>query len=411
MIAVILLMVPLTIPKLFGLEIYGVLTESMTPSYSVGGVVYVEEAEVSDIQIGDVITYRMGTDTEYVMTHRVVEMDASSFITKGDANNTVDSEPISYDRLIGKVVFFLPGLASVAEFVNSLTGCSILVILFSLAFIFWVVADMLAPSKKKKVEDTKEKKKYSSIWMQGIGVVCILGAVLYIGSVFFTYRESTLEYKELESEVFEGMIAVGDAQLDKGEALTTEERAILEKIGELHEENPEVIGWIKFDNLELSYPIMQGEDNDYYLNHTFSGEENSSGSIFLEATNTSDFNDSHTIIYGHNMKNQSMFGALKNYKTEDFYSGNEYFTIYTLDRVYRYQIFAYYDIPVNSEIYRVNFAPDEEFQQILDNMCRRSYENTEVRADCTDKVVTLSTCSTKGNRFVVNAKRISEKNK
>lgn len=402
MITVILLMVPLTIPRMFGIRIYGVLTGSMTPAYSVGGVVYVKETDISDIHVGDVVTYRLGTDTEYVMTHRVVEMDDSFFITKGDANNAVDPEPVSYDRLIGKVIFFIPGLSGVAEFVNSSTGHSFLIILFASAFILWIVADMLSSSKVK----IKKKRDFPVIRI--IGVVLIVGAVIYIGSVLLNYQRSASEYDSIEANVFANVDASASAG-DDTEELTDDEKAVLAAIAELKEENPDVIGWIKFDNLDLSYPVMQGEDNDYYLSHTFSGESNAAGSIFMEAANSSDFNDSHTIIYGHNMRNRSMFGSLKSYKTGDFYPGNEYITVYTLDKVYRYQIFAYYDISMYGEIYNISFAPGDEFQQIVDDMCRRSYYDTGVKPKSTDKILTLSTCSTKGNRFVVNAVRISEK--
>lgn len=443
MVTVILMMVPLTVPKLFGIRIYGVLTGSMTPAYSVGGVVYVKETDASDIQIGDVITFRMGTNTDYVMTHRVVEVDDSFFVTKGDANNTVDPEPVSFDRLIGRVVLFVPGLAGVSEFVNSTTGRSVFVMLFATAFILWVAADLLYPShpQKKKArpktqqslsaqlqntegepslsQSVKQKKKQnSSLVIQFLGVVLILGAAIYLGSVFLGYRKSTSEYDALEEKVFAD---TGDEtertaeQQDSADTaentdvLTLEEREILAGIAGLREENPDVIGWIKFDNLELSYPIMQGEDDEYYLKHTFSGEANAAGSIFMEAANSPDFNDSHTIIYGHNMKNKSMFGALKTYKTEDFYPGNEYFTVYTPDKVYRYEIFAFYDISMDGEIYSVQFEPGGVFQKIIDNMCKRSYYDTKIHPESTEKIITLSTCSTKGNRFVVNARRINEK--
>lgn len=410
MVAVILVIVPLTIPKMFGIQIYAVLTGSMTPTYSIGGVVYVKEADASDIRIGDVITYRMGTDTEYVMTHRVVEMDGSFFVTKGDANETVDPEPVAYNRLIGKVVLFIPGLAGVSEFVNSTTGRSVLVILFASAFILWIMADIFSSAKEKETEHKPVKKKRISILIQGIGGVLILGAVLYIGSVCLTYQQSASEYKTLESEIFAGVDIVQSTWEEKKKTeLTEDEKVILERINKLHEENSHVVGWIRFDNLELSYPIMQGEENEYYLSYTFSGEKNSAGSIFMEAANTPDFEDSHTIIYGHNMKNGSMFGVLKSYKTQDFYPENEYFTIYTLDKVYRYKIFAYYDVSMYSEIYDIGFTQGEKFQQILDNMCRRSYYDTQVEVESSDKIVTLSTCSTKGNRFVMHAKRVSEK--
>ena len=110
MAAVILVLLPLTVPKLFGYQIYGILTDSMEPTYPAGCVVYVRPTDSSKIQVGDPITFKMGTDTELVTTHRVVEIDSRKrqFITKGDANGSADSSPVSFDRLIGKVVFQIP---------------------------------------------------------------------------------------------------------------------------------------------------------------------------------------------------------------------------------------------------------------------------------------------------------------
>lgn len=416
MVTVILMMVPLTIPKLFGIRIYGVVTGSMTPAYPVGGVVYVKAVNADSLQVGDVITYRMGTDTDYVMTHRIVEISDGFFTTKGDANEVEDPEPVSYDRVVGEVVFFLPGYAKVADFVDSTTGRCVFIILFALAFVMWVAADLLAHKNKKNAASSggeKEKEKKAAqrgFPVRAAGIVLIAGAVLYLGSIFIRYRQASTEYDALEEKVFGPLEPVYEAQEEaEGEPLTEEEKEILAGIAELQKENPEVIGWIRFDHLELSYPVMQGNDNEYYLKHTFSGEENSAGSIFMEAANSADFNDSHTILYGHNMKNQSMFGSLKQYRTEDFYSGNEFFTIYTVDRVYRYEIFAYYDISMYGEIYQIGFEPDEKFQELLDGMKKRSYYDTGVAVTSQDKVLTLSTCSTTGNRFVVNAKRVSEK--
>lgn len=410
MVTVILLLIPLTIPRLFGIRIYGVLTGSMTPSYSVGGVVYVKKAVPCDIQLGDVIVFRMGTETENVMTHRVVEKDGSFFVTKGDANDCVDPEPVSYDRLIGKVIGFLPYLACVEEFVNSSTGRSVLIMLFAAAFLLWVAADFLASSKVAFTKAIPGKG-------QLMGLVLILGASVYLGGVFWENRSGVAEYRALEEAVFAEDFRGNDKTPETEDvtsqtaALTEEEERILDEIGKLREENPEVIGWIQFDHLAISYPIMQGTDNEYYLKHTFSGEYNRAGSIFMEASNAPDFNDSHTILYGHNMKNQSMFGTLKNYKTENFYPDNAYFTIYTPDQVYRYAIFAYYDTSTDSEIYNVQFEPGGVFQKILDNMCRHSYYDTKICPESTEKILTLSTCSAKDKRFVVHATRILEKSR
>ena len=188
------------------------------------------------------------------------------------------------------------------------------------------------------------------------------------------------------------------------------------KLEELQQVNADIIGWIRFDNLEqlrvgaidISYPVTQGKDNDYYLHNTFENQPNIAGCIFMEGMNTPDFQDYHTILYGHNMKNLSMFGSLKKYKTEDFYKDHQFFTIYTSECAYRYQIFAYYDVPETDEVYTVGFAPDDTFQKFIDKMKQKSYDDTGVNVTKDDHIMTLSTCSTTGKRFVVHAVRIGE---
>lgn len=412
MITVILVMVPLTVPKLFGIRIYGVLTGSMTPVYSIDGVVYVMEKDPEEIQIGDAITFLMGTNTQNVMTHRVVEIKDGFFITKGDANNAADPEPVAFERLIGKVVFFIPGFAKVAELVDSMTGKCVIVMLFASAFILWIVADLIYPQDKAKrnKKATVAKKKHGGNWLQITGGILIAGTVCYLLVTFWQYHLDRKDFASLEEQVFSDSVTKEETDVPEsaqdGSVLTQEDRKILQGIASLHEENPDVIGWIRFDNSEISYPLMQGKDNDYYLKRNYQGEKNNAGSIFLEASNSPDLEDCHSIIYGHNMKDLSMFGSLKEYKYKDYYKEHSYFTIYTLDQVYRYQIFAYYDISMYGDVYNNQFGPDDFFQSFIDTMVSRSYYDTGVRPQKTDKIITLSTCSTEGNRFVVNAVRV-----
>lgn len=414
MLIVIAVMIPLTIPKIFGYNVYAVLTGSMTPAYSVGSVIFVQKCSSEEIAVGDVITFRLGTGTDNVMTHRVVEIDreAGTFLTKGDANDAVDSEPVRFERLIGKVVFGIPGIARLSEFLNTTAGKAVTFIAFALAFCLWILADLLAPKRKK-------------IKVQGQTIILLLGSALVIGSgaylvnIMLEYHKGTKEYDALQQKVFvqeeendsrqEAPSTEADTGKTESPVPSEADLQVMQAISTLKEDNEEVIGWITFDNMKLSYPIMQGKDNEYYLNHTFSGEVNSAGSIFMEAANAADFEDMHTIIYGHNMKNLSMFGQLKKYKTEEFYDEHQYFTIYTEEHVYRYQIFAYYDIAETGDVYMVGFGPDEEYKTFINKMLRRSYYDTGVKVSEQDKVITLSTCSTEGNRFVLNAKRIETK--
>ena len=106
----------------------------------------------------------------------------------------------------------------------------------------------------------------------------------------------------------------------------------------LQEKNPDIKGWIFFENEEISYPIVYSGDNEKYIRTSVDGAAATAGSIFLEGMNSPDFEDSHTIIYGHNMQNLSMFGRLKNYKEKDYYEDHQYFQILVDGKIYRYQI-------------------------------------------------------------------------
>ena len=174
----------------------------------------------------------------------------------------------------------------------------------------------------------------------------------------------------------------------------------------LKELNPDCIGWIRFENIDISYPIMQGEDNEYYLKHTFEGQAVTAASIFMDANNHADFSDQNTFIYGHNMKDKTMFGKLNNYKDEEFYKENPYFYIYTQDYTYRYDIFSCYLARVDNEVdFYTQFASDEQFQEFLDGVKAQSAYDTGVEVTPEDKVITLMTCNKAGYdyRFLVHA--------
>lgn len=151
MILMILLCIPFTLPRLFGLHIYEVKSESMEPDYPVGSIVYVQEVDVSEIVAGDVITYTLGTDTGFVMTHRVVDVleQDRSFITKGDANPVEDAEPVSSERVIGCPVFCIKGVAPAADFINTSEGKTFIAFVFVLVFLMWLLSERLQKEEKK----------------------------------------------------------------------------------------------------------------------------------------------------------------------------------------------------------------------------------------------------------------------
>lgn len=145
---VMVVMIPLTVPKLFGYEIYGILSNSMEPEIMTGSIVYVEHVDADDIQVNDVITYKMSSDSDVVATHRVVSIEDDTFITKGDHNKSVDAQPVGFNRLLGRVVLSIPFFGSLSLFTQSSVGLACIIIGFSFAIFCWIFADYL---KNKRV--------------------------------------------------------------------------------------------------------------------------------------------------------------------------------------------------------------------------------------------------------------------
>ena len=151
---IILTLVPLTVPKLFGIKLYGIMTESMSPQYNVGGVVYVKSVEASSVKIDDVITYRTGRGEESV-THRVIGIEGDKFVTKGDANNVEDNNPVPYEKVVGHAMSKLPYAGYVVIYIKTPIGiacvCGLLFILILLTFLPNVL------SKEGDKKGTKEE--------------------------------------------------------------------------------------------------------------------------------------------------------------------------------------------------------------------------------------------------------------
>ncbi len=177
--------------------------------------------------------------------------------------------------------------------------------------------------------------------------------------------------------------------------------------------NADTIGWIRFDPepAQINYPIVQGLDNDYYLHHTFSANENTLGAIFLNCTNAADFTDRNSIVYGHRMRDGSMFRHLEDYEDASFWEENPYFYIYTVGgRELKYEVYSAGVVKDTSDTYLTEFDSDEAFQSFLDYTKSVSNYDTGVVPTVTDKIVTLSTCTSASNedRFVVRGVLIQD---
>ena len=176
--------------------------------------------------------------------------------------------------------------------------------------------------------------------------------------------------------------------------------------------NSDTIGWIRFDPEPaiINYPIVQGKDNQEYLHKTFSANDNSLGTIFLNVENNPNFRDQNSIIYGHRMKDGSMFRHLQDYEDRAFWEANPYFYIYTPDgQELIYHIYSMGEVLDTSDTYLTEFNTEEEYQNFLNMTKQVSLYDTGIEVTTSDTIVTLSTCtSASDNQFVVRGVRVKE---
>lgn len=173
--------------------------------------------------------------------------------------------------------------------------------------------------------------------------------------------------------------------------------------------NPDLVGWIYVEGLEgVSYPVVKGDTNDKYLHTTFQGTYNFAGTIFIDCQNRSDFEDCNTVIYGHNMKDGSMFGRLRWFETQNAYAVSPYIWILTPDSTMKYEIFSTYETPINSRTYTLFPKPSKDYLKYEGEMKALSAIKTnDVSLTAKSKIITLSTCTgNEGTRYVVQAVRV-----
>lgn len=181
---------------------------------------------------------------------------------------------------------------------------------------------------------------------------------------------------------------------------------------ELKLRNSDTIAWIRFDEPEIiNYPVVMSADNVEYLSKTFSGGSNIFGTIFADMRNSIDFSDLNTILYGHNMKNGSMFGSLKKFKDATYLKENPYFYIYTSDGMAsKYRIIAVKEVVYDSWHYQTRFSGYDDFAEYVEKIQDNSLHTVDGDVPKSGKIVTLSTCTASDTyRLVVQGVKLEER--
>lgn len=175
--------------------------------------------------------------------------------------------------------------------------------------------------------------------------------------------------------------------------------------------NKDTKGWIRYNSDKVNYPIVQSNDNSYYLKRSFDGNKNQAGTIFMDYRNKS-FNDKNVVLFGHAMTDDSMFGSLRDVFKKDFFDkkSNNYIKILdTNNQKLTYQIFSYYVIEKEEYYITTSFNTESEFIAFINTISKRSYKKFNINVTKDDNILTLSTCSGTGNttkRKVIHAKLI-----
>ena len=175
----------------------------------------------------------------------------------------------------------------------------------------------------------------------------------------------------------------------------------------LKKTNPDMVGFLKVNGTDIETIVVQGKDNSFYLSHNFEKKYNSAGWIYADYRNNLDGTDKNIIIYGHNMRNNTMFGTLKNILNKDWQENwyNRYITFITENEESTYEVFSVYQIEAEDYYMKTEFK-DKEFKTYADTMKARSRYNFDVDLNENDSILTLSTCANNNKyRVILHAKK------
>lgn len=178
-------------------------------------------------------------------------------------------------------------------------------------------------------------------------------------------------------------------------------------ISALKEINPDVIGWIYIEATDISYPILYSDNNDKYIRSSWTGSGTylTAGAIFVDEDNSPDFSDFNTIIYGHRMRNETMFGKLKYYADKEFCKSHPSVYIVTESGISRYDIYSVYEIDTEAMTFRTGFGNDTGKQEYINFSLSSALYDTGIVPTVDEHILTLSTCSGNGytTRWIIQA--------
>lgn len=241
---------------------------------------------------------------------------------------------------------------------------------------------------KKNTEESDRKIRSILAFLFGI---VFLFSTAAIGKTLLEYRIFDVAHETLAAEVITAKKEVfSDAEAEKRKANLVPFTVDFEALQKINED---IAGWIYCEGTNISYPVLQGTDNDFYLEHIYDKTAGQAGSIFVEAHNAPDFTDSNTIIYGHHRKDGSMFASLEKWSEQEYYEEHPVFWLLTPEQNYRMILFSGYTTMADSDAYTIYPNACQAFEEYLYQASQKSDFHAEAEYDAKKRFVVLSTCS------------------
>ena len=255
-------------------------------------------------------------------------------------------------------------------------------------------------SRKKEVEKKKSKKHGVKNVILTLLIIFFIAVIIFSGIQLIKWYLGNKANNDIIEEIKESNI------ISYNENDENVSEVDFEKLKNI---NSDAVGYIEVPNTNISYPVVQAKNNDYYLTYNFKKEYNSAGWIFMDYRNDLDGNDKNIIIYGHNRRDGSMFGSLKNILSPDWYNNesNKYVTFIIEQGNLKYEVFSIYQIEREDYYIQTSFSDNEDYESFIRTITNRSIKNYNVNVSSEDSILTLSTCANDNKyRVVLHAKLV-----
>lgn len=235
--------------------------------------------------------------------------------------------------------------------------------------------------------------------LKNAACLILLVILIYSGTKIFNWSKENIQNSSMAQNINKAAVTKPN---------TGENNKYTVDFNLLKRQNSDTVAWIKVSGTNIEYPIVKAKDNEYYLTHSFDKSSNSAGWIFADYKNKFDGTDKNIVIYGHNRKDKSMFGSLRNILSSEWQNNSENteITFVSENENCIYKVFSVYQIEKENYYIKTNFNSSSEFEKFLETIKTRSMKDFGTPVSSADSILTLSTCAANDDyRTVLHAKK------